>query len=248
MSNPYKALIVDDEPSALEILENLLKAYPQIQVVGKELTVDDAIKAIIFYTPDIIFVDIEMPCKNGIELVKEVKDLNLFPTVVFVTAYNEYAVQAIKLAALDYILKPIDADELHACIQRFLSEKDKANLNQKLEILIKEFDHTHKLKFNIRTGFLMIEPDEILYFIADGSYTDIVLFDEKTETISQSIGRLEEILPVQFFRINRSAIINLSYLRKIDRHKKECILTRNDKEYFFPIPSRYIKLLDDRKL
>jgi len=93
----------------------------------------------------------------------------------------------------------------------------------------------------------MIEPNGILYFMADGSYTDIVLCDEKKETISQSIGRLEEILPDQFFRINRSVIINLSYLRRIDRHKKECILTESGKEYIFPIPSKYIKSLDDRK-
>ena len=245
MNNMYKALIVDDEPSALDILENLLAAYPDIRVVGKEQLVDDAIRAIVSHNPDIIFVDIEMPLKNGIELVKEVRNLDLSPTIVFVTAYNEYALQAIKLAAFDYILKPIDPDELHACITRFLAEKGKTDLNQKLEVLIREFDHTHKLKFNIRTGFLMIEPNEILYFMADGSYTDIVLYDEKKETISQSIGRLEETLPNQFFRINRSVIINLSYLRKIDRHKKECILTGNGKEYFFPIPSRYIKLLDN---
>lgn len=247
MNKPYKALIVDDEPSALEILENLLKAYPEIHVIGKEPAVDDAIKAIISYHPDIVFVDIEMPKKNGIELVKEIRNLNLSPTVVFVTAYNEYAIQAIKLAAFDYILKPIDPDELHACILRFVAEKGKSNLSQKLEILIKEFDHTLKLKFNIRTGFLMIEPNEILYFMADGSYTDIVLCDEKKETISQSIGRLEEVLPHQFFRINRSVIINLTFLRKIDRHKKECILTENGKEYLFPIPSKYIKLLDYRR-
>ncbi|MDD5507244.1 MAG: LytTR family DNA-binding domain-containing protein [Bacteroidales bacterium] len=247
MNNPYKALIVDDEPSAREILEKMLEAYPEIRVIGKEPAVDKAIKTIITYHPDIVFVDIEMPEKNGIELVKEIRNLNLSPTVIFVTAYNEYAVQAIKLAAFDYILKPIDPDDLHACILRFMAEKSQSTLSQKLEILIRELDQTHKLKFNIRTGFFMIEPNEILYFMADGSYTDIVLCDEKMETISQSIGRLEEILPEQFFRINRSVIVNLTFLRRIDRLKKECILTGNGKEYIFPIPSRYIKSLDDRR-
>jgi len=111
MDNQYKALIVDDESGALDILENLLSAYPEIQIVGKEPDADSAIKSTLSFNPDIVFVDIEMPLKNGLELVKEIRNHNLSPTIVFVTAYNEYAVQAIKLAAFDYILKPVDPDE-----------------------------------------------------------------------------------------------------------------------------------------
>lgn len=247
MNTLYRALIVDDETSAREILENLLSAFPEFEIAGKAADVDSALQIILSQHPDIIFLDIEMPIKNGFELIREIRNYSLAPTIVFVTAFNEYAIQAIKLAAFDYILKPIDPDEFKQCIFKFLAEKGKRGMNQKLDNLIREIDHTFKLRFNIRTGYLMIEPNEILYFIADGSYTDIVLLDEKRETISQSIGKLEEILPGQFFRINRSVIINLSYLRKIDRHKKECILSAGGKEFIFGIPSRYIRLLDERE-
>ncbi len=246
--NPfYKTLIVDDETSARDILENLLSDYPEFQIVGKEEDVDSAVKAILKHHPDIIFLDIEMPVKNGFELIREIRNYSLLPTIVFITAYNDYAIQAIKLAAFDYILKPIDPDELKQCLYKFMAEKGKMDMNQKLDNLIREIDHTFKLRFNIRTGYLMIEPNEILYFIADGSYTDIVLLDEKRETISQSIGKLEETLPEQFFRINRSVIINLSYLRKIDRHKKECVLSSAGKEWLFCMPSKYIRLLDEHE-
>ncbi|HNS16373.1 MAG TPA: LytTR family DNA-binding domain-containing protein [Bacteroidales bacterium] len=248
MNTPFKALIVDDEASAREILEKFLSGFPECRIVGKEADADSALKAVLFHHPDIIFLDIEMPFKNGFDLIREIRKYPIAPTIVFVTAYNEYAILAIKLAAFDYILKPIDPDELKQCIYKFLSEKGKMDVGQKLDNLIREVDHTFKLRFNIRTGYLMIEPNEIVYFVADGSYTDIVLLDEKRETISQSIGKLEETLTNQFFRINRSVIINLSYLRKINRHRNECILSAGGKEYLFSIPSKHIRLLDELKL
>lgn len=116
-------IIVDDEREARDRNEYLLKMFKEIRIIAKIGDSDIAITKIIKHKPDIVFLDIEMPRKNGFDIVKEVKQNNIFTTFIFVTAYNQYAVTAIKKAAFDYLLKPIDIDELKETIERYKSDR-----------------------------------------------------------------------------------------------------------------------------
>ncbi len=221
----YKAIIVDDEPTAQEMLEELLKDYPDIAVVSKESNAEDAINSIKKHQPDIIFLDIEMPGKDGLELAHEIRDHQIETTIVFITAYNQHAIEAFKVAAFDYLLKPIGKDELEKTIKRFKSQAFKMNLAEKLSKL----SHClapEKIRFNTRTGFILVDPRSIVYCKADGNYTYLYLDSGNREHITQQIGKIEEHLNEKYFvRINRSVLINKNYISSFNRASRKVKLT-----------------------
>ncbi len=244
---PHKAIIVDDEKEARDILAALLSEYDQIEVISKEPDVNSALKSIIKHRPDVIFLDIEMPDKDGFDLVTELREETLQPTIIFVTAYNEHAIKAFKVAAFDYILKPIDKDELRNTITRFLEEKSSPGLqeiNQKMDLLMQNLRPVNKIRFNTRTGFILIDPEEVVYCEADCNYTKVHLNKTSFETISLNIGAVEPMLPDSFIRISRSIIINSGYLKTVDRKSRKCTLVKERSEYCIDVPTRNLKYLD----
>lgn len=131
-----KCIIIDDEKEACDRLENLLGKFSNIEIVAKERSAISGIRETIRLFPDLVFLDVEMPGKSGFDVVHEVRENNVFPTFIFVTGYNQYAVKAIKNAAFDYLLKPVDIDELKEAIDRFITsqrEKQKIILPEKLK-------------------------------------------------------------------------------------------------------------------
>ncbi|MCD4773814.1 MAG: LytTR family DNA-binding domain-containing protein, partial [Bacteroidales bacterium] len=197
-------LIVDDEQEARDLLENLLSDFQEIKIVSKESNVDSAVKTIIDKTPDIIFLDIEMPGKNGFDLVYEINNFNIKTTIIFVTAYNKYAIKAFKYAAFDYFLKPVDPDVIQQTLNRYKLEKQNYNLADKIEKL-KCFLQPEKIKFNTKTGFLLLNPEDIVYCEAEGNYTSMYLTNGKKEFLTKQLGQIETILPDNpFFKISRS--------------------------------------------
>lgn len=159
-------IIVDDEREALDRFETLLKHFGQINILSKEWNAESAIQRIIDFTPDIVFLDMEMPCKTGFDVVNEVRLQKVNPTFIFVTGYNQYAIKAIKTGAFDYLLKPVDIDELAEAVKRYeyqRFEKAKNELPQKLK---KEFSLTDReieiIEF-IREGKTSREIAEVLF-------------------------------------------------------------------------------------
>ena len=143
------ALIVDDEQEARDLLENLLSGFQEIELISKESNVDDAVKTIIDNPPDIIFLDIEMPGKDGFDLVYEINNYNIKTTVVFVTAYNKYAIKAFKYSAFDYLLKPVDPDVIQQTLNRYKSEKQIDNFFEQLFTNRRYFLASKDLKLNV---------------------------------------------------------------------------------------------------
>ncbi|MCF8369381.1 MAG: response regulator transcription factor [Bacteroidales bacterium] len=238
------AVIVDDEPEARDIMENLLCDFSDIQVLAKVDSVNKAVKSIREFEPDLVFLDIDMPGKNGFDLVQKVKDYGLNPTIIFVTAYDQFAIEAIKNSAFDYLVKPVDIDDLITTIDRYKKERKSMASLDRIKTLIQAL-HEEKLKFSTRTGSIFISPSEIIWCQADGNYTDLYLIGEEKLTITKNIGRLELFLPKsKFTKINRSVIINKQFLSSINRKEKKCILRYNSKEVAFEIPTRYISLLE----
>ncbi len=225
MNDKILAIIVDDEIDARDGLEMLLNnLLPDVKIVGKATTADEAIRKIVKDKPDLIFLDVELPDRDGFYVAEELERLGSEMTIIFVTAFNQYAIQAIKHAAFDFILKPIDPDELVKAVGRFRNRKEKESLKEKLDRLT-FFLHSNHLKFPTQNGFILLNPKEIIYCEAEGNYTKVFLLDEIKEIVTMQIGHIEtELNPQIFIRINRTHIINIHYIKYFDKKKKSVIM------------------------
>ena len=243
--NPISAVIVDDEEDARDILERQLNRVGDINISGKASNVDEALDMIIKLNPDIVFLDIQMPEKDGFELVKELKKFNIKTTVIFVTAHNEYAINAVKIAAFDYLLKPVVFDELKEAIFRFRCEKKQESDESKIDVLLETLGKQGKICFNTRTGYIYISPEEIVFCQADVNYTEINFSQSRKEVVTVNIGKVEELLnQSKFFRISRSHLINTDYLVKADRKTKTCELYKDNEKFKVPASPKQIRLLE----
>ncbi len=241
-----KTLIIDDEPEVRDLLNILLRKYPDLEVSGVASNVDDAIELALRIKPDLVLLDIQMPGKDGFTFLDELRKYSLFPGIIFVTAYENYAVRAIRNAAFDYLLKPISKAELFGAIDRFrefLNRNQKSDLNHLVDLLNKT--RPGRIRLNTRTGYFFVDPDEIMYIEADGNYSHIKLVNGKTETSTLSLGNLEKMIEAgSFLRISRSYIINMKFISRVDRRSNICELEKNGHTHTIKIPMQKIKLLE----
>jgi two-component system, LytTR family, response regulator len=209
-----KAMILDDEKHCRQVLETLLKKYcsevSRIDCFGNPA---EALMALKDMNPDVVFLDIEMPGMSGFEWLNQCEHRNF--EVVFTTAYNEYAIKAIKHSALDYLLKPVDKDELIQAVEKVRRGKDTqpdTRIHQLLENL--QMPKAGR-RFAIPTmdGLTLIDPDDILYVKSDGPYSHFIFTDKRKMVISKTLKEAEEVLPEQdFFRIHHSYLVNMKYV------------------------------------
>ncbi len=228
MKESVSILIVDDEPEARDLLALLLARISDVRLAGSADNVDRAMEMVQELDPDLILLDIQMPVKSGFELVRRLHDRGTDQGYIFVTAFDEYAIEAIRSSAFDYLLKPVDPDELEGAISRFRSIREQKILSERIDQLLGSLGVNPKLKLNTRSGFIVIDPGEILCCIADGNYTRIVMATDREEMISSNLGTVERLLQGNgFFRISRSALINFQYLTHVDNRKGTCRLEGN---------------------
>jgi len=210
------AIIVDDEKHCREVLEHLLvKHCPDVTILANCADGAKALEMMKQQLPDILFLDIEMPGMNGFELLEKCHSSDF--EIIFTTAYNEYAIKAIKHSALDYLLKPIDKDELKLAVQRARDEKSiksSDRINNLLEVL-----HIRKnvKRFAAATmeGLIMVNADDILYCESDSAYCKLHFIDGKSLLLSKTLKDVEEVLHHdEFCRIHHSFLINLNYVQK----------------------------------
>ncbi len=242
-SNKIKTVIVDDESKSVEILMDALKNHPEVEVLKACFDSAKAPEIILSKRPDLLFLDIQMPDKDGFQVLEEVNKMGFFPKVIFITGYDKFAIRAIKHAALDYLLKPVNPEELSAALSR-LETASADKLQNSIEQLLQKIDSNKKIKFNTRTGFIIINTSEIVCCKADRNYTEVYLNDGRMEVLSHSLKELSGNLNFEpFFRISRSILINLDYLVKADRTKKQITLQVNDEFVNIPLSGRQIKAL-----
>jgi two-component system LytT family response regulator len=221
-------LIVDDEPEARDLLSILLTEINGVEVTGSADNVDHAFELVQEKNPDLILLDIQMPVKSGFELVSRLHEKGMEQGYIFVTAFDKYAIEAIRASAFDYLLKPVDPAELESAIHRFRETHEKKILSDKIDLLLGSLGVNRKLKLNTRSGFIVIDPGEIVCCTADGNYTRILLASDRQEVISSNLGTVESMLEgTGFFRISRSALINFQYLTHVDNRKGNCKLEGN---------------------
>jgi len=209
-----KALIIDDERLARNELRRLLENFPKIEVVGEAANADEAIKMVNELRPDLLFLDIQMPGKNGFELLEALED-DTIPEVIFTTAYDEYALKAFEYNALDYILKPIDLPRLSEAVHRVFEELDRKHDHDSVSErkMLGENDQVF-IKDGEKCWFVKL--GKVRLFESMGNYVRLH-FDDQKPLVLKSLNALEERLdPISFFRANRKHIINLQWIDKIE--------------------------------
>lgn len=214
----YNAIIVDDEKMARVLLQGMVKEFcPQISVVDLCVDLPSAIKSINKNKPELVFLDIEMPGHSGLELLDffDLDDVNF--SIIFTTAYNQYAISALRLSAIDYILKPIEHDELIASIDRFISVKQKLTREQKLAFHSNISSQINK-KIAIHTvsSIRLIDINDISFFKADGAYTEIYLTSGEKIISSKGLKHFEDSCVdfTNFYRCHKSFIVNLNEINE----------------------------------
>ena len=225
-----KVLVVDDEVRARNVLKHYLENFvPEVTEIRQAESVDAALQVLYIYQPDIVFLDIEMPYKNGFQLLTEIKD-PLFD-VIFTTAYNQYAIQAIRFSALDYLLKPVDPDELKASVMRHIEKKENSKEKKALfDNLVNNIEKKEVKDFKIAVpsaeGVYFFTIDEILRLEADRSYTHIHLTKKRPFIASKTLKHFEEMLEdFQFIRTHKSHLVNPKHITRISSDNEQIILS-----------------------
>jgi two-component system, LytTR family, response regulator len=219
------AIIIDDEPYSCQALVTLLKKHcPQVNVNATVHSPLEAADQIRQYQPQLVFLDVEMPHLNGFSLLESLAPVSF--QVIFTTSYDQYAIKAIRFSALDYLLKPIDPQELKNAVQKATEVLNQPGLPSQLELLFNQWKKPAALSNRIALptldGLQIISVDTILYCIANSNYTTICLKDQPKLVVSRTLKEIEEMLEeYQFLRIHHSSLVNLLEIRKYTRGKAE---------------------------
>ena len=211
-----KAILVDDDESNLSALgEKLSRHCPQVTIIAKCDNGEAAIMAIETMQPDIVFLDIEMPVMNGFLMLQQLNNRNF--ALVFVTAYDHYAIQAIRYSAIDYLVKPVAVAELEIAVKRAIAGRSTHQSQAQIELLLEHFNKKEQRRISIPTGegLQFINLDDIVYLEASDNYTTIFLQTKQKFLVSRTLKNFEDMLPASgFLRIHHGTIINKSFVDK----------------------------------
>ncbi|MES2761105.1 MAG: response regulator [Bacteroidota bacterium] len=225
--NTISAIIIDDEERARNTLSSLLLNYcPEIDVIVACANVPDGVIAINKHKPDVVFLDIEMPDYNGFELLGFFREIDF--DIIFVTAYSEYAIKAFEISAVDYILKPIDIDQLKNSVEKLKQKKLHSQMQEQIEILKESYkgDDIRKIALSMSDGLTFVEIADIIFLEADGAYSTFFLKDGQKIVVSKKLKFYEDILSNRsfFFRTHRSYFINVNFIKKYSRSENSILM------------------------
>jgi two-component system LytT family response regulator len=226
-----KALIVDDEKNCCEALEILLKdSCTEVEVIAIANSGTDALQKINKLQPQLVFLDIEMPNMNGFQLLEQLPQINF--ELIFTTSYDQYAIKAIKFSALDYLLKPIDREELEKAVQK-VQKKVINTIPQQLEILLQKVNQpaipVHRVALPTMQGLELVPVNAIISCSSNNNYTEFLLKDKKKILVSRTLKEVEEILEDHaFLRVHHSFIINLNEITRYIKGEGGYLIMTND--------------------
>jgi two-component system LytT family response regulator len=234
-----RTIIVDDEPIIRADIEDMLKVFPDIDVVGTCGTVDDAVNLISGEKPDLLLLDVQLGSNNSFQIIKALPGLAC--TIIFITAYDNHAINAIRIGALDYLLKPLDEDELAAAIEKVRLKNATATAEQ-LTLASGKLDQTAEAVTHIalrsKQQVHIAAFSDIIYCEGDGNYTTFYLMPGKKILVSKPLKEYEELLPQpDFIRSHQSFLVNRRYIEYYDRdgilylqNKKQIPVSKRRKE------------------
>jgi two-component system, LytTR family, response regulator len=232
-----KTLIVDDETKAQEALSELVKLYcPTVEIIGTAASVTSGAELIDREKPELVFLDIEMPHENGFDLLKRFEKINF--EVIFTTAFDNYALKAIRFSAIDYLLKPVDPDELKESVKKAENRLKKSSPDQAFnyEILLSglknRYKERRKILLPVNDGYRVVELNQIVSCSAEGNYTNVVLENRDSVLISKTLKNFEDLLCEESFqRIHNSTIINLNLVKKYIRGEGGYVIMKDNSQY-----------------
>jgi two-component system LytT family response regulator len=239
-------LIIDDEPNCISLLQIQLKKYcPEINTIITFTSPLQALEEIELLKPDLLFLDIDMPEMNGFEFLEKIFPVNF--NVIFITAYNQFALKAFRVNALDYLVKPIDNSELKEAVAK--AENKRIPIANQLNNMQRQLrgEKVNKIAISTHNGISFIELSDILFAEANNNYTKLVLTNGNSFTISKLLKEIQSVLEEShFFRVHRQFIINLNYVKHFNRNdfvvtmnnKIEIPVARNQKDEFIEKFSR----------
>ena len=247
MSKILKAIIIDDEQDGRVVLQSLIQTYcPQVEIIKLCSSAQEGVEAIHLLTPDIVFLDISMPYMSGFSVLDKVKEIKF--NLIFVTAYHDYALKAIKHAAIDYLLKPVDYNELIVAVNRCVEMNNVLN-GEKITHFIDSLasEQIEKVILPVREGYIFVKVKDIIRCEADSNYTVLYLLGKQKHVISKTLKDFESQLSNKsFFRIHKSHLINVSHLKKYTKgdggtvtmiDNTELDVSRRNKEAFLKMLS-----------
>lgn len=216
-----RALLIDDEQHCNKTLRYELERHcPEVEVVGEALSGEEGIEQINRLKPDLVFLDIEMPGMSGFEMLRRLDPVNV--DIVFVTAYDQYAIRAFRFAAVDYLLKPVISDQLREAIGRINERKQKTDRVLQIDTLMHNLQHGMKsprIALPAGRGMDFVSIDDILYCSAESNYSHIHLQDGRKYTLAKTLKDIEGLFDqLGFFRIHQTYLVNL---RKVQRYVRD---------------------------
>ena len=224
------AIIIDDEEHSIETLEWKLKNYcPSVRIAAAFTDPVQGLDYIESNPIDLLFLDIEMPVLTGFDLLQKVSKINF--DVIFTTAYDEYGIRAIKYSALDYLLKPIEVEELELAVQKCQNKKHQSISPEQLEVLFSSLKTGHnnnqKIALSTKESIELVRPQDIILCESDNNYTTVYLEGRK-KLISKTLKEFEELLvPHNFYRTHQSFLVNIDHIREYVRQDGGYILMSN---------------------
>jgi len=209
-----RTVIIDDESKARNALKNILEKHCRpIEVVGEADCVRAGKALIESLKPDVVFLDVQMPDGTGFDLLEQLEEVNF--KVIFASAFDKFAIQAFKFSAVDYLLKPVEAEELVKACSRLEEEKQYSEINKKLEVLLSNRNSFDKIALPSLEGITFVRIKEIIRCESDNNYTNIFLLNGQRIIVSKTLKEYDEMLtPFNFFRIHKSHLINIGFLQK----------------------------------
>lgn len=228
-----KTIIIDDEQHCISALQSdLQKNCPAIQVLETCNSAKAGIMAIKKYSPDLVFLDVEMPWMNGFEMLDVLGDVNF--SIIFTTAHGEFAAKAFRISAVDYLLKPIDARDLIEAVQKVERKLNEGGGLQHISNLLRNMrqpSSQQKIALPNRDGYEFAEVASIIYCEAEGAYTKIFMGDNKKVLVSKTLGDIEELLPPELFqRIHHSILVNITYIAQFSRTDGGFVILKNNEK------------------
>jgi len=229
-----RTIIIDDEQHCIDRLSGLLaECNGSIHLMGAFKTVEEGINAIKKLQPDLVFLDVQIHDKTGFDLLKQIGPINF--SVIFTTAYDKYAVQAIKFSAVDYLLKPVDADDLKQAMDKLEEKMGKDEIARKMEVLFHNLKHTQgaakRISIPTVNGFVFVQVSDIIHCRSEINYTTVFLKDKQKITVAKTLKEFEELLSgYNFFRVHNSHLINLAFIKSYNKGKGGSVTMTDNSE------------------
>lgn len=229
-----KVIIIDDENKARRLISTLLSENcPEITLQLEADDLETGVALIKEHQPDIVFLDIEMPKHSGLQIIEFFEPSEINFQIIFVTAYNDYAIQAFKLSAVDYILKPVDISELKSAIEKAKKNIESKSINNRLDDLKRVFQQLslNKMVLEVPKGILFVSHDDIILFEADGMYTKVYMKNNESQLICKPMKHFVDQLqdkPI-FYKPHRSFLVNLRYIKELSKKDGFHLIMENNK-------------------